>query len=65
MASEQPQAGPRVSVIIPSYNTANLIAGCLDSIFAQTFPDFEAIVVNDGSPDTVELEQGIATLSCP
>jgi len=57
MASEQPQAGPRVSVIIPSYNTANLIAGCVDSILAQTFPDFEAIVVNDGSPDTAELER--------
>jgi glycosyltransferase involved in cell wall biosynthesis len=46
-----------VSIIIPSYNTARLIAACLDSIFAQTFQDFEAIVVNDGSPDTSELEQ--------
>jgi glycosyltransferase involved in cell wall biosynthesis len=48
---------PRVSVIIPSYNTAALIANCLDSVFAQTFSDFEVIVVNDGSPDTGELEQ--------
>ncbi|MGA2965283.1 MAG: glycosyltransferase family A protein [Terriglobales bacterium] len=46
-----------MSVIIPSYNTAPLIATCLDSVFAQTFQDFEAIVVNDGSPDTEELEK--------
>src|SRR5450631_4650926 len=56
MASEQPQSSPRVSIIIPSYKTAHLIAACLDSVFAQTFQDFEAMVVNDGSPDTPELE---------
>jgi glycosyltransferase involved in cell wall biosynthesis len=48
---------PRVSVIIPSYKTADLIAACLDSVFAQTYSNFEAIVVNDGSPDTPELEK--------
>jgi glycosyltransferase involved in cell wall biosynthesis len=48
---------PKVSVIIPSYKTADLIAGCLDSVFAQTYSDFEAVVVNDGSPDTPELER--------
>jgi glycosyltransferase involved in cell wall biosynthesis len=57
MGNEQAQPAPRVSIIIPCYNTARLIAACLDSIFAQTFQDFEAIVVNDGSPDTAELEQ--------
>jgi glycosyltransferase involved in cell wall biosynthesis len=51
------QANPRVSVIIPAYNTAHLIAACLDSVFGQTFQDFEAMVVNDGSPDTPELEK--------
>jgi len=49
-----------VSVIIPSYKTAALIAACLDSVFAQTYKDFEAIVVNDGSPDTAELEKVLA-----
>ncbi len=49
-----------VSVIIPSYKTAGLIAACLDSVFAQTYKDFEAIVVNDGSPDTAELEKVLA-----
>jgi glycosyltransferase involved in cell wall biosynthesis len=48
---------PRVSIIIPAYNTAQLIAECLDSVFAQTYKDFEAIVVNDGSPDTPDLEK--------
>jgi glycosyltransferase involved in cell wall biosynthesis len=57
MEEQQGQMSPRVSVIIPSYNTAPLIAACLDSVFAQTFRDFEAIVVNDGSPDTPELER--------
>jgi len=49
--------GPRVSIIIPSYNTASLIGNCLESVFSQTFRDFEVIVVNDGSPDTVQLEE--------
>jgi glycosyltransferase involved in cell wall biosynthesis len=48
---------PKVSVIIPSYNTAPYIGETLDSVFAQTFDDFEVIVVNDGSPDTEALER--------
>jgi glycosyltransferase involved in cell wall biosynthesis len=51
---------PKVSIIIPSYNTAHFIAACLDSVFAQTYQDFEAVVVNDGSPDTPELERVLA-----
>jgi glycosyltransferase involved in cell wall biosynthesis len=49
----------RVSIIVPSYNTAQYIGGTLESIFAQTFHDFEVIVVNDGSPDTPALERAI------
>jgi len=52
-------AAPAISVIIPSYNTAPLIANCLDSVFSQTFSDFEVIVVNDGSPDTAQLEEAL------
>jgi glycosyltransferase involved in cell wall biosynthesis len=48
---------PRVSVIVPTYKTADLIAACLDSVFAQTYADFEVVLVNDGSPDTPELER--------
>lgn len=51
---------PRISVIIPAYNTAHLIAGCLDTVMGQTYQNFEAIVVNDGSPDTPELEKVLA-----
>jgi glycosyltransferase involved in cell wall biosynthesis len=48
---------PAVSVIMPSYRAARYIAAALDSVFAQTFKDYEVIVVNDGSPDTDELER--------
>lgn len=47
---------PKVSVIVPAYNTAAYIAETMDSVFAQTFTDFEVIVINDGSPDTETLE---------
>jgi len=57
MPSSQSNSAPKVSVVIPSYKTADLITACLDSVFAQTYSDFEVIFVNDGSPDTVELER--------
>jgi len=47
---------PRVSVVIPCYNTAAYVAETLDSVLAQTYRDFEIILVNDGSPDTARLE---------
>jgi glycosyltransferase involved in cell wall biosynthesis len=59
MASNS-DTGPAVSVIIPAYNVSPYIGEALDSVFAQTFADFEVIVVNDGSPDTPELEKAIS-----
>jgi len=50
---------PLVSVIIPAYNVTVFINETLASVFAQTFTDFEVVVVNDGSPDTTELERAI------
>ena len=51
---------PLVSVIIPAYDVAEFIGDALDSVFAQTLTDYEVIVINDGSPDTPKLEQGLA-----
>lgn len=42
---------PAVSVIIPTYNRADLLPATLDSVAAQTFTDFEILVVDDGSSD--------------
>ena len=42
---------PAISVIIPMYNTEKYIGECLDSILAQTFTDYEVIVVDDCSTD--------------
>jgi glycosyltransferase involved in cell wall biosynthesis len=50
---------PAVSVVIPAYRASGDIAVALDSVFAQTFPHLETIVVNDGSPDTAELEHAL------
>jgi glycosyltransferase involved in cell wall biosynthesis len=51
---------PAVSIIVPCYNTAGFVAEALESAFAQTFRDFEVVVVNDGSPDTPALERALA-----
>jgi glycosyltransferase involved in cell wall biosynthesis len=56
---------PRVSVIIPAYNVAGYISEALDSTFTQSTGDFEAIVVDDGSPDRAELESVLASCSDP
>lgn len=64
MTSSAPSSGetnrPLVSVVIPAYRVTPFIAAALDSVFRQTFRDYEVIVVNDGCPDTVALEAAIA-----
>jgi len=44
----------RVSVIIPAYDHAQFIGAAIDSVLAQTYRNYEIIVVNDGSPDDTE-----------
>lgn len=41
----------KISVIVPIYNVENYVLGCLKSVAAQTFKDFECICVDDGSTD--------------
>jgi len=41
----------QVSVIIPAFNRAGIIGEALQSVFGQTFQDFEALVIDDGSTD--------------
>lgn len=42
---------PKVSIVIPVYNGADYLAQAIDSALAQTYPDCEVVVVNDGSTD--------------
>jgi glycosyltransferase involved in cell wall biosynthesis len=50
---------PRLSVVIPTYNRAELLTATLESVFAQTVGDFELILVDDGSTDhTRQVAQG-------
>ena len=43
----------KISVIIPVYNTAEYLEKCMESVLAQTFRDFEVMLVDDGSTDGV------------
>ena len=42
---------PEISIIVPVYNVEQYLPAALDSLLAQTCPDWEAILVDDGSPD--------------
>lgn len=56
---------PKFSIILPVYNVENYIRECLDSLTNQTFSDFEAICINDGSTDnSLEVLNEYANKDC-
>ena len=46
-----PEFSPEISVILPVYNVGAYLDVCMESLISQTFADFEAILINDGSSD--------------
>ena len=52
---------PKISIIVPIYNTAKYLKRCLDSIMQQSLEDIEIIAINDGSTDnSLEILQKLS-----
>lgn len=52
--------GPKISVIVPVYNVSEYIVECIQSLFMQTFKDFEIIVVDDcGNDDSIAIAEDL------
>lgn len=43
---------PKLSIILPVYNSEKYLSQCIDSVISQSFADFELIIINDGSTDS-------------
>ena len=64
-AGLQRPSAPLVSVIVPVYNHADFIAIALDSIYGQTYPNIEMVVIDDGSTDGSPAIVREKLRSCP
>jgi glycosyltransferase involved in cell wall biosynthesis len=51
---DTPVASPAISIVIPTFQRADCIGRAIDSLIAQDLPDWEAVVVDDGSTDDTE-----------
>lgn len=51
-----PNTGPRVSIIIPTYNKAGLLSDCIQSIAVTTYDNYEIIIVDNGSDELNAIE---------
>ncbi len=50
------QSYPKISIVTPSYNSAEFIEDCIQSVLKQNYPNFEHIIIDGGSTDgTVEI----------
>ena len=49
------KAGEKVSIMVPRYNQGQYLHHALDSVIAQTYSKWEAIVINDGSTDNTDV----------
>lgn len=57
----KPPESPRVSIVMPTYNSSAHVEAALRSILQQTYPDYEIIVVDDGSDDnTLDIVRAVA-----
>jgi len=63
MTGESIQAAPQVSIVLPTYRRAHVLAGAIRSVLRQTFADLELIVVDDNSPDNTS--EVVASFSDP
>ena len=53
-SSQNLPEAPKVSVIVPAYNAMSFLPQTVSSVLAQTYADFEVIIINDGSSDDIE-----------